>query len=339
MNETLHQYIERESGAVRTESLLGDRWIRMLYGPAREAFPVMFRAMVSTRWTRHVGALRYDRALSTAPATRRRQLKECGVVDDECLTHPTEYRTLREVFERQITYWSHRPLPEESRAVVSPADSRVIIGSFRSIDGILVKEKVFDLPGLLGDDRPPWKHRFAEGDFAVFRLTPDKYHYTHTPVTGVVADHYDVEGVCHSCNPGALVRVSGTYARNRRTVTVFNTDVPGGSGVGHVAMVEVVALMIGRIDQGYCATQYQDPVFPDPGLDVERGQPKALFRPGSSTVILLFEPDRIRFAEDLILHSQRRDVQSRFRAGFTSPLVETDVRVRAPIASPAEIRI
>jgi phosphatidylserine decarboxylase len=70
------------------------------------------------------------------------------------------------------------------------------------------------------------------------------------------------------------------------------------------------------------------------GVRLERGQPKSLFRPGSSTDVLLFEPGRIRFCPDLLENQQRQGVSSRFSLGFGQPLVETDVQVRSTIALP-----
>jgi phosphatidylserine decarboxylase len=67
---------------------------------------------------------------------------------------------------------------------------------------------------------------------------------------------------------------------------------------------------------------------------LERGQPKSLFRPGSSTVVLLFQKDRIEFAQDLISNRFRHDVTSRFSIGFNQAIVETDVRVRSLLAAP-----
>jgi len=113
---------------------------------------------------------------------------------------------------------------------------------------------------------------------------------------------------------------------------VFDTDVPGGTGVGLVAMIEVVALMIGDIVQCYSDVAYDDPVPVVPGLAVARGCPKSLYRPGSSTDVLLFQPGRVCFAADLLHNQRRRDVQSRFSHGFGRPLVETEVRVRSLIA-------
>jgi phosphatidylserine decarboxylase len=123
------------------------------------------------------------------------------------------------------------------------------------------------------------------------------------------------------------------YSKNRRVVTVIDTDVPKGTGVGLVAMIEIVALMIGEIVQCYSEHRYDDPVPIEPGGFLRAGCPKSLYRPGSSTDVLIFQPDSVRFAEDLLRNQVRSDVTSRFSSGFGRPLVETDVQVRSLIAT------
>jgi phosphatidylserine decarboxylase len=71
---------------------------------------------------------------------------------------------------------------------------------------------------------------------------------------------------------------------------------------------------------------------------VRRGAPKALFRPGSSSVVLLFQPKRVRFANDLIRNQQRTGVRSRYAMGFGLPVVETDVKVRSLLANALEVQ-
>jgi len=184
---------------------------------------------------------------------------------------------------------------------------------------------------LLRRDKTHWLKAFREGDFAVFRLTPDKYHYNHTPVAGRVADFYEIRGQYHSCNPEAVISVVTPYSKNKRVVTVIDTDVPGGTGVGLVAMVEVVALMIGGIIQCYSAEKYEDPVPIHRGLFLKKGAPKSLFRPGSSTDILIFQQGRVNFSEDIVRNLRRPNVESRYTNGFGQYLVETDVKVRSLI--------
>jgi len=331
-----HQYVERKTGTVRTEQLFGDRLVRFLYHPLREHAPKLFNAFTSPRCSAALALFNYDFALGCRVLGNRNFLKEAGVNLRECLDPLDQLDTARKVFERKIRYWECRPVPEEPRAVLSPADARMLIGSFREDCQLFLKGKFFDFEELLGCDRPRWQKAFAGGDFAIFRLTPDKYHYNHTPVSGRVIDFYELDGVFHSCNPQAVVTAVTPYSKNRRVVTVFDTDVAGGSGVGLVAMIEVVALMIGEVVQCYSDHAYADPLPMRPGLNVGRGRPKSLFKPGSSTDVLIFEPGRVRFDEDLLRNQGRAQVSSRFSHGFGRSLVETEVQVRSRIAMPTD---
>jgi phosphatidylserine decarboxylase len=103
-------------------------------------------------------------------------------------------------------------------------------------------------------------------------------------------------------------------------------------------MIEVVALMIGQIEQRYTEHEYDRPLDLSKEMMLQAGAPKALFRPGSSTVVLLFQQGRILFAEDLLQNQQRSGVNSRYSAPFGQPLVETDVAVRSLLATPIDSR-
>lgn len=327
-----HQYIERRSNTVRTEKLIGDRTVRWLYSRQREHPDLLLRALSSPRFSRLLGNLRYDVYLGNQQTCGPAMLRSLGARLDECLDDPVTLNTPRKVFERRIRYWETRPMPEEEDFIVAPADARMLPVSLPGEVSLMIKEKFFTLNELLGVRDRPWLERFSRGQGAVFRLTPDRYHYTHTPVAGTVVDYYAIEGACHSCNPAALVHMAGLHARNRRHVTIINTDVPGGSGAGLVAMIEIVALMIGDIVQCYSEERYDQPAPLREGLFLRKGVPKSLFRPGSSSVVLLFEPARIAFDSDLLANSSRQDAHSRFSVGLDGARVETDVEVRSRIA-------
>jgi phosphatidylserine decarboxylase len=100
-----------------------------------------------------------------------------------------------------------------------------------------------------------------------------------------------------------------------------------------VAMIEVVALMIGDIVQCYSETRYNNPLPVGSGMFIRRGAPKSLFRPGSSTVVLVFQKQRVSFAEDISANMAYHGVESIFSRNFGQPLVESDVKVRSLIAS------
>ncbi len=328
-----HQYVRRADGGVLTETLFGDRIVNFLYSSARESAPTVFRALTGKRMSKLLSLANFDLPLTTSLLGNKRFLERTGVDLGECVDPPESFTTPRKIFERKIRYWDCRPEPEDPRAVVSPADSRVVIGSFHLESSLFAKGKFFDFEELLGADKRRWLEAFDGGDFAVFRLTPDKYHYNHTPVAGQVVDAYELAGGYHSCNPGAVVEVVTPYSKNKRFVTVIDTDVEGGTGVGLVAMIEIVALMIGEIVQCYSDERYDAPRPVEPGMFVRRGVAKSLYRPGSSTDVLLFQPGRVRFAQDLQRNLNFESARSRFSEAFGQPLVETDVAVRSLIAT------
>lgn len=326
-----HQYIERDSGEVRTETLLGDGWIRFFYGTARERTPILFNALTSARMSDILGFLNFDSFIGERLAKPAGLAGKMGIDITECLDPPESLDTRRKLFERKIRFWQCRPMPRDQNSILSPSDAKVLMGSFREVSNLFLKEKFFSLPELLGGPGKGWISAFEDGDFAVFRLTPEKYHYNHAPASGIVLAFYEIEGRYHSCNPDAVLAVATPHSMNRRSVTVIDTDVPGGTGAGLMAMVEVAALMIGDISQCYCTTGYDDPRHVHPGLFMRRGCVKSLFRPGSSTVVLLFQKGRIQFAEDIIRNLHHPGVESRFSRGLGRPLVETDVKVRSLI--------
>lgn len=331
MHSRPHRYIERESDRVAREDLLADTAVRFIYGTLREKAPWFYNAVTGPSVTDMLGFVNYDLALNARFSGARRLARKIGLNPDECLASLDEMDTPRKIFERKIAYWRCRPMDGSPEVIVSPADSRMLLGSLDESSSLHLKGKFFDFPELLGEGKACHSCRFNGGAWCVFRLTPDKYHYTHAPVSGIVTDFYGVDGRYHSCNPSAAIAVATPLSKNRRVVTLIDTDVEGGAGVGVVAMVEIVALMIGDIKQCYSENRYDDPAPVTRGLFLRRGQPKGLFRPGSSTVVLFFEKDRVAFSRDLLHNQLRPDVGNRFSDWLGRPLVETDVQVRSTI--------
>jgi phosphatidylserine decarboxylase len=328
-----HQYIERESRRIYTEQLFADQAVGFLYSRIRESAPWVFRNLTGIRMSKLMGALNYEGFLSQKIKGRLGLFTSKGIDLRECLDPPVQLDTLKKIFERKIRYWECRPMPNDPGAVLSPSDARMLFGSFCETSGLFLKGKFFAFEELIAANKKKWREALQEGDFAIFRLTPEKYHYNHTPVSGKVVDFYHIPGSYHACNPNAVVSILTPYSKNKRVVTMIDSDVPGGSRAGLVAMIEVAALMIGDIHQNYSEKRYDNPVPIGPGLFVKRGVPKSLFRPGGSTIVLIFQKGRIRFADDIVANMMRPGVESIFSKGFGQPLVETDVTVRSLIAS------
>ncbi len=328
----MHQYIDRKTSEVRTEQLFGDRIVNLVYSDVRERMPALFKAVTSARFSSLLGFLTYDAPLAVKLNATSSFIKSMGIDMSECMDDHKYLDTPRKVFERKIRYWETRPMPVDISAIVSPADSRVLLGSLTETSLLFIKEKFFDLEELLGPLNSEWHDHFTDCDFAIFRLTPEKYHYNHSPVSGRVVAFSEIDGAYHSCNPGAIVTIAAPYSKNKRCVTIIDTNAQDGSKAGFVAMIEVAALMIGGVEQCYSETRYESPVKVKLGTFLTKGQPKSLFHPGSSTVVLLFQRGKTNFSEDLVKNKQRQGLVCRFSSGFSKAMVETDVAVRSEIA-------
>lgn len=304
-----------------------------MYSDVREKAPWLFNRLISARVSKILGHLNYSGILAKRMKNHLSIQNTMKINKDECADPPEMLDTLKKIFERKIRYWNCRPMPNDPAAIVAPADSRMLFGSLSDTSALFIKGKFFDYEEMLGENKKTWLESFKDGDFAIFRLTPEKYHYTHTPVAGRVVDFYSIDGNYHSCNPNAVVSVVTPYSKNKRVVTIINTDVPGGTKAGMLAMIEVVALMIGDIVQCYSEKKYEKPQPVGPGLFINRGCPKSLFRPGSSTVVLMFQKGRVRFADDIAANMHTPEARSVFSQGFGKELVETEVHVRSHIAT------
>ena len=331
MNLSQHQYIERDTRRVMTERLYGDRIISYFYNSEREQTSALFRALSSPHVSSLLSLVNYDLPGLSRLSGAHRFVNRLGINLSECVEPPERLKTAKKIFERQIRYWETRPMPDAPTSVVSPADGRVLVGSLAETSQFFLKEKFFNIDELLGQDYSHWLEAFAGGDFAIFRLTPDKYHYNHMPVAGRVLDIYEISGCYHPANPSAVVTVATPYSKNKRVVTIIDTDRVGGTHVGLVAMIEIVALMIGDIVRRYSRERYESPQFILPGMFLEKGCPKSLFRPGSSTDVLVFQKNRVRFCDDIIANMRHQGAYSRYSQGFGAQLVETDVQVRSLI--------
>ena len=328
-----HQYIERNTRQVSTEKLYGNSAVQFLYSDIREHSPWLFRRLTSARVSDFLSYINYYGILANRMKDHLNLQSALNINSEEFVDPPEKLDSLKKIFERKIRYWQCRPMPNDPLAIVSPADSRMLCGSFAETSSLFIKGKFFDYEEMLGQNKKTWLKTFQNGDFAIFRLTPEKYHYNHTPVAGKVIDCYSISGSYHSCNPNAVVSVVTPYSKNKRIVTIIDTDVEGGTQAGIVAMIEVVALMIGDIVQCYSENEYDKPMSVGTGLFIMKGMPKSLFRPGSSTVVLIFQKDRVRFADDITANMFYPQTESIFSQGFGKSLVETDVRVRSYVGS------
>lgn len=131
-----------------------------------------------------------------------------------------------------------------------------------------------------------WAEKFTDGDFAVFRLTPDKYHYNHMPVSGRILDFYEIDGGFHSCNPCAIVSFQWSrLIQKTGALLPWSTQMLKPEAESGLLPWSKLALMIGDVVQ--CYEEGYDSPKPVTSDRIEKGLKP--FSSGSSTDILLFE--------------------------------------------------
>lgn len=200
-----------------------------------------------------------------------------------------------------------RPLCADPDAVVSPADAQVAAFG-KVLDDIIPQGGTHkaSIREMLDGDHP-----FEGGDYAVLYLSPPDYHRVHAPVSGRVVRWSYLPGRLFPVFAACVEKVDGIFSRNERLVTWIDSE------LGQVAVVMLGAFGVGRMSAVYTdlitntGGQARDerPARP-PGL--ERGDELGRFHMGS-TVILFFEPGRVRWELEL---GQRPRVRARIAAAI-----------------------
>ncbi len=182
-----------------------------------------------------------------------------------------------------------RPLSSNPQIAVLPVDGRyMVFQNIQTVDGFYVKGEKFSLEEFLQDKILAEKYR--EGSMMIGRLAPVDYHRFHFPVDCIPQKPKLINGYLYSVNPIALKTNINIFSQNKRMLTVLDTK-----NFGEILYIEVGASNVGTIIQTFFAeTEYK------------KGDEKGYFSFGGSSVVLLFEKDKIRFDEDLIKNSENK---------------------------------
>ena len=157
-----------------------------------------------------------------------------------------------------------------------------------------IKQSSYSIPRLLHSRK--LAKRYEGGYCLVFRLCVDNYHRYHYFDDGIKGPNHFIQGKLHTVQPIALEKVP-VFTENSREFTVMKTK-----NFGRVVQMEVGAMLVGRI-----VNHHGRHVF-------RRGEEKGFFKYGGSTIILLFEKDRL-FLYDEILQASALGIETPVTAG------------------------
>ncbi|KIA86000.1 phosphatidylserine decarboxylase [Kaistella jeonii] len=274
------KYIDRENGQIKIENVYGENWLDWLYhNPIGEA----------TLWTiakrKIVSSIYGDMMDEPSSADKIKPfIKNYDV--DITIAQKQNFKSFNDFFTRKLKPEA-RPIVTDSLAVASPADGKILAYTNVKNSDFYIKGFRFNVDSFLSN--PELSKKYEDGSMIVFRLAPPDYHRYHFPVSGTtLSSNIGIDGFYYSVSPLALRKKAEIFCLNKREYGVIKNPV-----FGDVVMVEVGATMVGSMIQTY------------EGTSVKKGEEKGYFKFGGSTVVLLFEKDKIKIDNDLLINTSK----------------------------------
>jgi phosphatidylserine decarboxylase len=194
------------------------------------------------------------------------------------------YTCFNHCFTRKIKD-GERPFPASLGILPSPCDGKV--SAYKISEGKIfpIKGSYYTVSQLL--ENSTLGEKYHGGTCVVLRLAVDDYHRYSYIDNGTKEDNVFIKGVLHTVQPIAL-NMYPVFVRNSREYTVMHTE-----NFGDVVQVEVGALMVGKIKNFHKAGK------------MHRGAEKGMFLFGGSTIVLLFQKDKVEIDSELFENTEK----------------------------------
>lgn len=221
-------------------------------------------------------------------------------VDMEQAIWPTEkdYSCFNAFFTRHLKP-DARNWQIDKNTILSPVDGAVSqIGKINKDKLIQAKGFDYSLKRLLADDKKAIE-RFKDGSFTTLYLSPRDYHRIHMPISGKLIKTIFVPGKLFSVNNASVRTIDQLFARNERFISLFETE------LGLMAQIMVGAMFVGSMETVFAGQitpaeqrEIQIKNYEENSPTLNQAEEFGHFNMGS-TVILLFEKDKITWLEEL----------------------------------------
>ena len=194
------------------------------------------------------------------------------------------YTNFNSFFSRKVRE-EFRPIASSFNDLISPCDG--YLSAYKIQDGLVlpVKHSYYSIASLLKNEELVSKYR--QGVCLVLRLSVEHYHRYCYLDDGYKEKNVFISGKLHTVRPIALERYP-VFTENAREYTVLYTK-----HFGEVIQVEVGALFVGKIKNFHEAYTFF------------KGEEKGTFLFGGSTIILLFEKDKVDFPNTYFENTKR----------------------------------
>lgn len=193
-----------------------------------------------------------------------------------------KFDSFNDFFTRKIKK-NKRPITKSNNYLLSPCDSKLTYLKIDKNTTFNIKNSTYTINSILKNESLAKKYK--DGVALIFRLSPDDYHRYMFICDGVITSNYEIKGMFHSVNPVAYKNYE-VFKENTRECTCIKTN-----DMGLVTYVEVGALLVGKIKNIITTGK------------IKKGEEKGYFEYGGSTIVLLFEKDKITLDEEIINNS------------------------------------
>lgn len=274
-------YIDRASQKIKSENVPGESMLKWLYNSG--IGKIALHRLIKRKIVSAIGGWYMDSGLSAKRIKKFVEQHNINLSEYQ-ISDPNGFPTFNRFFYRKLKD-GIRPL---GKNVVSPADGKILVfQSLKDVSSFFVKGLAFTLNTFLQDEQLAKKYH--NGSMAIVRLAPADYHRYHFPASGKVSASVPIKGHFFSVSPLALKDSLEIFCENKREYCILQTK-----GNGDILIMDVGATMVGSIIQTY-----------QPNSEVKKGDEKGYFAFGGSTLVLLFEKDKVIFDADLISNTKK----------------------------------
>ncbi len=225
---------------------------------------------------------------------KKYQVDMSQAINDDALS----YRNFNDFFTRAIRP-ELRPICEGEKTIACPADGAISqLGKIEHGTILQAKGHHYSLTSLLGGDAS-LSDQFLGGSFATVYLSPKDYHRVHMPLTGKLTKMIHVPGKLFSVNKVTAEQIPSVFARNERTVCLFDTE------AGPMAVILVGAMIVASIETVWAGqvTPFNKNVVTWDyealnNIELQKGEEMGRFKLGS-TAIVLFGKDAVEWDKSL----------------------------------------
>ncbi|SHN50774.1 archaetidylserine decarboxylase [Erythrobacter sanguineus] len=227
----------------------------------------------------------------------RRFARSYGVDMADAVRGFDQFASFNDFFTRELKPGA-RPLADASRFILSPADGAISqLGTITQGRIFQAKGRDFTAAEILGHGADI-ASRFEGGQFITIYLSPRDYHRVHMPAAGSLRSTAYIPGDLFSVNQQTAEGVDRLFARNERLACLFD------GADAQFASVMVGAMIVAGIDTVWThrfsghgrRVLLED--FDGADVSLDAGAEMGRFYLGS-TVVLLFEPGRVEWLEEL----------------------------------------